>query len=127
MFLGLTYTSPTYEVAGVGTFQFRCRFPNEAEMLEYSAEVEQIVEAAPADTPASKGQRSESRKAIAEAVTRHVLPLIDSMTFNGSCDPDGWKEELTSPDRPGFVGSMLRAVGFHLFRGATEQSYQGAD
>lgn len=127
MFRGLTYTSPTYEVAGVGTFRFTCRFPNEAEMLDYSAEVEQIVEATPADTPASKGQRSESRKAISEAVTRHVLPLIDSMTYNDTTDPDGWKEELTSPDRPGFVGSMLRAVGFHLFRGATEQSTQVTD
>lgn len=127
MFHGLTYTSPTYEVAGVGAFQFRCRFPTDAEMLAYSAEVEQIVEATPADTPASKGVRSDARRKIAEAVATHVLPLIDSMTYNDDVDPDGWKEELTSPDRPGFVGSMLRAVGFHLFRGATEQSPEVTD
>jgi len=131
MFQDLRYTSPTYQVDGIGTFRFTCRYPNEDEVLSYFVDVEQIVEAHPSDdspkaTKKDAAKRTEARKLIAEAVQKHTIQLIEKLEYIGDHKHD-WRAGLTAEDRPGFLGAMLQAVGFHLFRGATEQSDQEPD
>jgi len=129
VFLNLKYTSPSYVMEGVGKFRFVCRFPSEAEMLDYGAEVEQIAEKFPADTPNTDdlAAKRERRKAISTVAAKHALGVIEALEYtppNGDTvtNPDGWKEEWTSEGRPGFAAQMLAHLGFYLFRGATEQS-----
>ena len=126
MFHDLVYT-PSYMVDGVGTFAFRCRYPTDSEMLAYSGAIESILERyREGDTPIAKAadrKTTDARRAdIARVYSDSALAVILEVRIDGKEAPKNWRDEFKAEGRPGFVGSMLRAIGVHLFRGPTESS-----